>query len=63
MVMTMAILAYFRKSGGHAKFTINRDEKWGGPITYTSFADIERDFANDNVAPVLLGLRELTAPS
>jgi tyrosyl-tRNA synthetase len=37
------------KSGGHAKFCINRDEKWGGPITYTSYTDIERDFANDIV--------------
>ena len=37
------------KSGGHATFTINRGAKWGGPITYTSYADIERDFANDTV--------------
>jgi tyrosyl-tRNA synthetase len=34
---------------GQAKFHINRDEKQGGPITYSSFADIERDFAEDKV--------------
>lgn len=32
-----------------ASFHINRDEKWGGPITYTSYEDIEKDFAADAV--------------
>jgi tyrosyl-tRNA synthetase len=34
---------------GTAKFVINRDEKWGGPVTYTSFEDIENDFSADKV--------------
>jgi tyrosyl-tRNA synthetase len=34
---------------GESKFFINRDEKYGGPLTYTTFADIERDFAADIV--------------
>src|SRR6202035_1302670 len=34
---------------GEPKFFINRDEKWGGPMTYTSFADMEMDFSTDTV--------------
>src|SRR5437667_11812259 len=34
---------------GQTKFFIGRDEKWGGPLTYTCFEDIERDFAADTV--------------
>ena len=34
---------------GESGFHINRNEKYGGPMTYTSFADMERDFADDTV--------------
>jgi tyrosyl-tRNA synthetase len=37
---------------GTTKFVINRDEKWGGPVTYTSFEDIENDFSADKVIPL-----------
>jgi tyrosyl-tRNA synthetase len=38
---------------GGSRFFINRHEKWGGPLTYTSFEDIEKDFAADTVFLVL----------
>ena len=34
---------------GATKFVINRDDKWGGPMTCNSFEDIEKDFAADIV--------------
>lgn len=37
---------------GGSKFFINRNEKYGGPLTYTCFEDIEKDFAADTVHPV-----------
>lgn len=38
---------------GEPRFFINRHEKWGGPLTYTSFDEIEKDFATDTVFLVL----------
>ena len=38
---------------GGTKFVINRDEKWGGPMTYTSFEDIEKDFSVDKVCTMI----------
>jgi tyrosyl-tRNA synthetase len=32
-------------------FTIDRDEKWGGPTHYSAFADLKTDFAAKNVHP------------
>ena len=34
---------------GSTKFFINRPEKFGGPMTYTSFEDMEKDFSTDTV--------------
>ena len=42
------LLPISRLRGG-TEFFINRDEKWGGPMTYTSYDDIENDFAADKV--------------
>ncbi|SCU82905.1 LAME_0C03312g1_1 [Lachancea meyersii CBS 8951] len=33
------------------KFYINRPDKFGGPITYTSFADLVQDFKDEKLAP------------
>lgn len=32
-------------------FTIRRQEKWGGDITYNSYADLEKDYADKKVHP------------
>ena len=37
---------------GTTKFVINRGQKWGGSVTYTSFEDIENDFSADKVTPL-----------
>lgn len=34
---------------GEARFFINRPDKYGGPMNYTSFTDMERDFSTDTV--------------
>ncbi|CEP62757.1 tyrosine--tRNA ligase TYS1 LALA0_S06e03092g [Lachancea lanzarotensis] len=33
------------------KFHINRPDKFGGPITYTSFAELVQDYKNEKLAP------------
>ncbi|MEX0568119.1 MAG: tyrosine--tRNA ligase [Candidatus Njordarchaeota archaeon] len=33
-------------------FTVNRPEKYGGPITYTKFEDIARDYIDKNLHPL-----------
>ncbi|KAG8142968.1 hypothetical protein E2320_000265, partial [Naja naja] len=37
-----------------AEFVILRDEKWGGNKTYTSYGDLEKDFAEQNSIEVAL---------
>jgi tyrosyl-tRNA synthetase len=37
---------------GETKFVINRPDKYGGPMTYTSFEDMEKDFSTDTVCYV-----------
>ncbi len=32
-------------------FTVNRPEKWGGPLTYTSYSDLEKDYAEKKLHP------------
>ncbi|MDO8498420.1 MAG: tyrosine--tRNA ligase [bacterium] len=32
-------------------FTVKRDEKWGGDLTYTSYEDLERDYAEKKLHP------------
>ncbi|EDO15774.1 hypothetical protein Kpol_478p10 [Vanderwaltozyma polyspora DSM 70294] len=41
------------KSGinGKFEFFINRPEKFGGPITYTSFEELREDFKNEKLSP------------
>ncbi|PRT56876.1 Tyrosine--tRNA ligase, cytoplasmic [Wickerhamiella sorbophila] len=36
---------------GKPEFFINRDEKWGGPITYTNIEDLKRDYAEEKLSP------------
>lgn len=36
---------------GEPKFFINRDEKWGGPITYHTIDDLKSDYAADKLSP------------
>lgn len=36
---------------GAPKFEINRDEKWGGPLTYTNIEDLKRDYAEEKLSP------------
>eukprot|EP00958_Prasinococcus_capsulatus_P028723 scaffold7205_cov523-Prasinococcus_capsulatus_cf.AAC.8 len=36
---------------GLQDFNIARDEKWGGPITYTSYQDMEDDFVSEKLSP------------
>lgn len=38
-------------SGKEPKFFINRPEKWGGPVTYTSIEDLKSDYASEKLAP------------
>ncbi|KAK6200135.1 tRNA synthetases class I-domain-containing protein [Scheffersomyces amazonensis] len=37
---------------GVFKFDINRPEKYGGPITYTSVEELKEDFASEKLSPV-----------
>jgi tyrosyl-tRNA synthetase len=32
-------------------FIVKRDEKWGGDLTYNSYADLEKDYAEKNLHP------------
>jgi len=49
-------------------FSIPRDEKWGGPMHYATFADIQADFKDRKLHPgdlkgaVTRGINELLAP-
>lgn len=53
---------------GKFEFSINRPEKYGGPITYHSFADLKQSFKDEKLSPVDLkagvadGINELLAP-
>ncbi len=40
---------------------IPRDERWGGPITYGSYDDLENDFASSKLAPADLKLGVVTS--
>lgn len=40
------------KDEGAFKFFIDRPEKYGGPITYTSLDELKEDYKNDKLAPV-----------
>ena len=35
----------------NSQLTINRPEKWGGDLTYTSYADLEKDYAAKKLHP------------
>lgn len=37
---------------GHFEFFIDRPEKYGGPITYTSVEQLKKDFAEEKLSPV-----------
>ncbi|KAK9454203.1 tRNA synthetases class I-domain-containing protein [Dipodascopsis uninucleata] len=39
------------KSPENPAFIINRPDKWGGPITYTSIEQIKEDFASNTLSP------------
>lgn len=40
-----------RLSDPEAKFTIDREEKWGGPVSYSSVDDLKADYAAEKLAP------------
>lgn len=52
----------------HFSFFIDRPEKFGGPITYTSFAELRQDFKEEKLSPpdlkigVTAAINELLAP-
>ena len=49
-------------------FYIARDEKWGGPISYTKYEDVVADYASEKLSPADLkigmvdAINELLAP-
>lgn len=45
------VLPIFELRDGVSEFYINRDEKWGGPVTYTSIEDLERDYKEEKLSP------------
>ncbi|AET40966.1 tyrosine--tRNA ligase TYS1 Ecym_7114 [Eremothecium cymbalariae DBVPG len=57
-----------KKGVGSFEFFVARPEKFGGPITYTSFNDLKQDFKDQKLAPPDLktgvsdGIIELLAP-
>lgn len=54
--------------GKEVPFYVNRDEKWGGPISYHSIEDVKADYAVDKLSPadlkigVVDAINELLAP-
>ena len=44
-------LAKFIVFGVKSKMTISRDKKFGGDVTYTDYAQLERDFAEKKLHP------------
>lgn len=36
---------------GKPEFTVNRDEKWGGPVTYSTIEEIKADYAAEKLSP------------
>lgn len=34
---------------GKGSFTVNRDEKWGGPVTYENIEQLKADYIEDKV--------------
>lgn len=37
---------------GKGSFVINRDEKWGGPVTYNNIEELKADYVDDKLSPM-----------
>jgi len=42
-------IAELANENGKGEFVVPRDEKWGGPVTYSSIAELKKDYQEDRV--------------
>jgi len=51
LAFVKTVILPISRLSGDAKFFINREDRFGGPVTYRFYEELEADFAADKLSP------------